>query len=45
MRKPPTTPWPKKQAVAILMDANRRGKKRLAAKAKASLKKPVKRRK
>ena len=31
-------PWPRKQAIAIMLDANRRGKKRLASKAKDSLK-------
>ena len=38
-------PWPKKKAIAILMSANRRGNKRLAAKAKDSLRKPKPKRK
>ena len=33
-------PWPRRQAVAILLDAQRRGKRKLAAKAKDSLRKP-----
>ena len=36
-------PWPKRQAIAIFLDAQRRGKDTLARKAKASLKKPAKR--
>ena len=30
-------PWPRKQAVAILLTAKRKGDKKLAAKAKASI--------
>ena len=30
-------PWPRKQAVAILLKAKRKGDKKLAAKAKASI--------
>lgn len=37
-------PWPRKQAVAILLDAQRRGTPGLARKAKASLRKPKPRR-
>lgn len=33
-------PWPKKQAVAILLSAQRKGDGKLARKAKASMKKP-----
>ena len=30
-------PWPRDQAIAIMLDANRRGKKKTAAKARDSL--------
>lgn len=33
-------PWDRKQAVAVLLSAQRRGDSRLASKAKRSLKKP-----
>ena len=33
-------PWDKKQAIAIMLDAQRRGKPKLEAKAKDSLRKP-----
>ena len=33
-------PWPKKQAIAILLSAQRKGDGKLARKAKKSLKKP-----
>ena len=35
-------PWPKKQAIAIMLSANRKGDKRLAEKAKDSLRKKPK---
>ena len=38
-------PWPRKQAVAILLKAKRKGDKKLTAKAKASIGPAAKRRK
>ena len=35
-------PWPKKQAIAIMLSANRKGDRRLARKAKDSLRKKPK---